>query len=106
MERRTELRTHALQVVLLLAAVLLGVSDNKTVPGGPFISIVHEVIPVVLCFLVSARFVRNWRTSRWSQRVYGALFTLLATFLTGTILKFVISFWMSPYSRGRLIAIW
>jgi hypothetical protein len=94
------LRTYA-TVVFIEAA--LGMTDGKLTPGGPFISISAEVLPVVLCVGVVLFGVRSLFFGTARRRVLIALLMLLALTVLWVPLSMAISYWNAPYSRGPLI---
>lgn len=98
-------------LVILLPLGLVGISlliiafGGKVIPGGPFISVFGELIPLlILVFFLFVEFklyIRsNLKLRRWFLLV--VCFTVL---LIGFILFNNLSFWFDPYSRGRLFGI-
>jgi hypothetical protein len=91
-------------VVLLIVAASLTVTVGRMVPGGPFISLHADVLPVVAC---AAAFHLAWRSLRPSsggRRVALACILLISVAIIFFKVADVVSFWFRPYARGTLIA--
>jgi hypothetical protein len=95
-------RIATFMVVLLVAAVL-SVTVGRMVPGGPFISIHADVVPVLAC---AAAFHFAWRSlgaSPVRRRIALACVLLISVAIIFFKVSDVFSFWIRPHARGALI---
>jgi hypothetical protein len=84
---------------------LAAVCGAKTNPGGPFISILGDLLPSLTCCGVIAWAWRSLRHGPLWRRLLVAIIALAAAALINLIAARVVSFWLAPYSRGALIAL-
>ena len=82
---------------------LLVVSDVRVIPGGPFISIHANVLPVLSCVVMLFFAVRAFRGDCAVRRV-GVVAIVLASvgIIAGVILE-IVAFWREPFARGVLL---
>ena len=78
---------------------------GKPNPGGPFISLLGDLLPSLLCCGVIASAWRSLRHGPLPRRLFVALIVLGAAALLNWIVAGVVSFWLRPYARGALIAL-
>ena len=91
-------------MVVLIVAAALSITAGRMVPGGPFISIHADVVPVLAC---AAAFHFAWRSLRPSpvgRRIALACILSVSVAIIFFIVSDVVSFWFRPYARGTLIA--
>lgn len=88
---------------MVVVAAGLSLHVGRMIPGGPFISIHADVIPVVVC---TVSFHLAWRSLRASgtRRRIALAFVIIASVAIFILkLEEVVSFWVRPYARGVLI---
>ena len=90
-----------LAVVILSA--LLSLTRTWIVPGGPFVSIHAEFLPVVACASVMALAVRRLLEYSVGQCVALFLIACAAAGIIGFIIENMISFWRNPFARGAML---
>lgn len=91
----------ALAVVAFLACL----ATHKVSPGGPFVSLIGEVLPL-LCGCVAIFFGVSCVRAR--PRIYAAIavvYLLIATYAISVVLSSIVFFWNRPYARGPLIGL-
>jgi hypothetical protein len=104
-ERRSpELKTAALFTLAAVFIYALGAPlRQKVVPGGPFISLFGEAIPVA--FSLRAIFVSLKGFSRMpvEEKLWAVFVFFLATIVIAWAFESVLTFWFCPYARGHLL---
>ena len=90
---------------LTALAFVLGGSVTKTVPGGPFISVVGDILPSVAALAAIRLGFVALRGRRAGVKFVAALCLLVASLTLGRIMIDVYTFWSRPYARGELIGI-
>jgi len=77
-------------------------TDAKKIPGGPFVSVHAEILPVVCCMTVLFFVVRNFRAASIASRV-GLLFSaLISAGIILLVVEFIASFCRDRFARGAL----
>jgi hypothetical protein len=89
--------------LLVCIALLLGGEAARIVPGRPFISIFFDVCPLVACIIVIWHALLLLRDSTAREKAAGLILIALATLGIAKVLFAVVSFWITPNSRGDLI---
>jgi hypothetical protein len=92
----------ALGISVIVQASLVA-TDVKITPGGPFISIHGEVIPVLLCFIILGMGTRSLFSGKPMRRAIVATLMLMSVLIALGAVSFAVSYWRGPYSRGALI---
>lgn len=92
-------------VVVLIVAAVLSLTVGRMVPGGPFISIHADVVPVLACAAVFHLAWRSLRPSPVGRRIALACILLVSVAIIFFKVSDVVSFWFRPYARGTLIAL-
>jgi hypothetical protein len=90
-------------LILSMIALLIGGEMPKIRPGGPFISVTHEVLPLILSLWVIYDCLSRLRLRVFGPRLAALVVSLLATLAIAKVLITIIAFWMHPYARGDLI---
>jgi hypothetical protein len=96
--KRRWFRLTALGMVALWFALL----GAKTNPGGPFISVMHDIMPLgVAAFVLVAAVRCLWERARalWFFPMFPAILAIV--FAARNLLEF----WTNAYSRGPLIGL-
>ena len=89
--------------VIAVAVFLMPYGFSKTIPGGPFISVVGELIPLLTFCVFIYLEVKQYRISSLHLRVWTLLLIGITVLLIGIILFNNLSYWFTPYSRGQLL---
>lgn len=88
--------------VIAVAIFLMPYGFNKTIPGGPYISVVGELIPLfIFCVFIYLE-IRQYRVSKLYLRVWTLFLVGITVLLIGIILFNNLSLWLNPHSRGIL----
>lgn len=99
---RGKLKVSRCWLILALCAVLVA-TWVRIIPGGPFISIHSDILPVAGCAVLFAFAAMSLRTSSPPRRVLLLLAMLGSVALTGLVAANIISFWRNPFARGDLL---
>lgn len=105
-ERRSaEFRSTTLFTGAAVFAGVLGLGGGppKIVPGGPFISIFGELIPIAVSLGAIFVGLKGFNRMRGSERFWTLAFFALATIIIAGALLSILDFWLNPYARGDLI---
>ena len=86
----------------LLAWPLL-VRGAKVIPGGPFVSVTGDILPVLFSAVVIFIGGSAYASARLGQRLAILLLAGLAVIRIGLALSGIASFTAEPYARGKLI---
>jgi hypothetical protein len=89
--------------MIMLLAVLFSGSPIRTIPGGPYVSFSHNILPCILA--VASVGVVLWRSIQaWSSnRLVFVILSLIALAVVSFALVDVYSFSIRPHSRGALL---
>jgi hypothetical protein len=90
-------------IVLLGLAAFLSVTVARLVPGGPFISIHADIVPLVASIVAFHLAWRSLRSSGIARRVALLCILLGCVAILFFTIADVVSFWSRPYARGVLI---
>jgi hypothetical protein len=95
-------RVVAIACALAVAGVLFLAGPPKSIPGGPYFSVVGEVIPATVCIAALAMGVASIRKAAGGMKIGVSALLLAATVLLAAIVERVILFWFDPHARGAL----
>jgi hypothetical protein len=98
-----EKRTSLMALALFVSWILSGTSE-KCIPGGPFVSIVGELLPVVISFLVLTTGFLSLQNAPGIGKFIVAVLMCIGAALIADVSRQVLSFWFNPYARGTLIS--
>jgi hypothetical protein len=88
---------------IVLLSLVLYVTRIWVVPGGPFVSIHGEVVPIYGCVTVMIAAVRAVRRASILGRI-GLYFTAATVAsISGFMIGNVVSFWRDNYPRGTIL---
>src|SRR5687768_3725370 len=97
---------RAAGILFLIGSVFFTAAPRlKIIPGGPFISLLGEIVPI--CFFTAAIFASligfreaalSWRLAAWSICIFSAAGI-------GTLVDGIIRFWFRPSARGDLFGL-
>lgn len=87
---------------LALFSFLMGGSLQRIVPGGPFISVISDILPSVAALISIRLGLLILRGKNPGAKFVALLFILLATLSLARIMTVVYLFWNRPYARGDL----
>ena len=88
--------------MLILVSMLLVATDVKTVPGGPFVSIHAEILPVVSCLAVLFFVARDFRAASIGRRVGLSFLGLVSVGIIALVIRIVVSFCCDRFAREVL----
>lgn len=87
----------------LISFFMMGIGGMKRIPGGPFISITGNILPVIIAFMTLFITIDAYPHSGITKRIIMLILTGFAYLLAIAAILSVYDFWMDPYARGRLI---
>jgi len=87
----------------LVIAIMLIPYSGKIIPGGPFLSIRGDVMPIIISCIVLTIGLRAYRTASLGSRLLILLFCGIALFFIITVLENVVMFATDKYARGPLL---
>ena len=91
---------------ILLAVIFLSALSYSTrgwmVPGGPFVSIHAEALPILSCLTVMVVAVRKLRHFSIVGRIGLYVIAMAAAGIAGVMLAGIVSFWREYYPRGEI----
>jgi hypothetical protein len=93
----------AIYPAIILLSLLLYATRVWVVPGGPFISVHAEVLPVLGCLTLMIVAVRTFRQYSRIRRIGVFLMAVAAAGLGGFVIANIISFWRDYYLRGAIV---
>src|SRR5262249_16655372 len=76
---------------------------GRIVPGGPFLSVSGDLVPIALCLTILTVCVTWFRGETLAGKVFLLVVMLSATVLLARLLESILLFWFRPYARGVLI---
>jgi hypothetical protein len=88
----------------LIGAGFFSLFDQRIRPEGPFISIISDIIPMLLCLAVMSLGVISVRLAEWSQRIIFAFLLLGAVYIASRIIERVMLYWLL-YGKGNVIGL-
>ena len=92
-------------IVLAVVSAVLALSGRKLIPGGPLISVLHDVAP---CAMAAFAIRAAWaclRSPKALAKVAAVICILIATIAAVAVLGHVYSFWVTPHARGHPIGL-
>jgi hypothetical protein len=89
--------------VAVIVQAALAATDVKFTPGGPFISIHAEVIPVLICLVILTLGTRALFSGKPMRRVAVAAIMVISSLIALGAVRNVVSYWQAPRSRGALV---
>lgn len=92
-------------IVYALLALLFGGNAPRIVPGGPFISLIGDILPTAAACAAIYTGFRVIRGPSLPRKVIAVLAIVIATVAIGRVLASVYTFWVRPYARGSLIGL-
>ena len=99
----SKLRVSTCWWVVALAGALVA-TTARVIPGGPFLSIHSDILPVIGCATVLTLGTITFRAISAERRLglIAAMITALA--LIGVVIANVLLFWKTPFARGAMFA--
>lgn len=97
-----------LQPVILLSAVAFLLGGNcsaRIVPGGPFISILSDIIPAIAAIVAMGKGLVAMRCKPAWPKLIAFVCILVATIGLAHVIIDVYMFWNRPHARGALIGL-
>ncbi len=88
---------------VILVSLFLMVANVRVIPGGPFVAIHADVLPVVSCLSMSVFAVQAFRVSSSLRRVGLSLTVLSSIAITALAVADVASFYHNRFARGALL---
>ena len=88
---------------LTFYSIFLGGSAQRIVPGGPFISVTGDILPVLSCFIVMTLGLTLYRTKNQLANLIAVITTLAACVIITQVATDVMRFWVRPAARGVFI---
>jgi len=85
------------------ASLYFAFLGSKINPGGPFISIMHDIIPFAVAGMVLIASVRCLRDKGVCQRMLALIPMVPATVTIPVVVNNVLDFWTRAHARGDLI---
>ena len=89
-------------LTLILVSILL-VTDGKIVPGGPFVSVHAEIVPVMCCLAVLFYVVRDFRAASIGRRIGLSFLALGSVGVIALVIQTIVSFCQDRFARGTLV---
>jgi hypothetical protein len=88
---------------VLIVMALTMPSVGRIIPGGPFLSVSGDLVPIALCLTFLTLCMMLFRRETGAGKLFLLVMMLLATGLLAKILESILLFWFRPYARGVLI---
>jgi hypothetical protein len=90
-------------LTLILVSLLLVLTDVKVVPGGPFVSVHAEIVPVLFCLAALFFIARDFRAASIGGRIGLSFLGLVSVGIIALVVQIVVSFCRDRFSRGALL---
>jgi len=90
---------------LSIVAVWNGGCGSKIVPGGPFISVIWDILPSLFALTAIGLSLRNIRERPGYWIASSLVAITLSNFALANVISSVVTFWHRPYARGVLIGL-
>ena len=104
MSTRRDVRLLASATIMLVAVVGASLAfGGKLRPGGPFISVFGDALPVLAWLSLVALFLRRFSKSSPGAAAYLIMLVLVATVWTALVIAQALTFALHPYARGDLL---
>ena len=99
-------RTLDTASIFLFVGLLAWFADRgKIIPGGPFISITGNIVPLIGAAIAIWASLPYVAYPRLKIILSAVTHIALATSLAGIVLYSIITFWIKPFARGDLIGL-
>jgi hypothetical protein len=102
---QTDVRVNRAAIALGAAVIGILVGPGRINPGGPFVSLIGDVLPACASVFAICNVLPFLRASRIGTVWTAAITLCFATLLIGFVLFGVVSFALAPNSRGTLIGL-
>ena len=89
-------------LALILFSMLLVATDAKRIPGGPFVSVHAEIVPVFSCITVLFFVARDFRAASIVRRVGLSFLALVSAGIILIVVEIIASFCRDRFARGAL----
>jgi len=89
-------------LAVIFLSLFLIAANVRIIPGGPFVSIHADVLPVVSCLTMSVFAVQGFRASSIGRRVGLSLMVLVSAATIAFAVAEVASFCHNRFARGAL----
>ena len=88
---------------LTVYAIAMGGSAQRIVPGGPFISTMSDIIPVLASVVVFLLGLSTFRTKQFTAKILGMVSIVICCCAVNNVVTSVMWFWVRPAARGDFI---
>jgi hypothetical protein len=92
-------------VIFTVLALLLGGQRPRVNPGGPFISLVGDVLPMALAVAAIGYSLAAMRRGEIPVKVAALVIIVVAGIAIRNVLSSILAFWFRPTARGDLFGI-
>ena len=99
---RAELRVSTCWLIVVLSRVLVA-TTGRIIPGGPFVSVHGDILPVLGCVALLALGAMGSRAVSPKRRMGFRLAMLASLGLIGLVVASLASFWRDPFARGPFL---
>ncbi len=89
--------------IVALSGALIA-TTGRLIPGGPFLSVHGDILPVVGCLALLAYGAKGFRVIDPDLRLVLAFAMLASVGMIAVVVANVLSFWKDPFARGALLA--
>ena len=90
---------------LAVPAIFFAGQMPRVIPGGPFISIIGDVLPFLAALAAIVFGFVCLRASGTAPKLIAIIAITIATVAIAQVIRDVYSFWQYPYARGDLFGI-
>jgi hypothetical protein len=92
-------------VIFAVLALLLGGHRPRINPGGPFISLIGDVLPTALAVAAIGYSFAAMRRAEIPVTVTALVIITVAAIAIGNVLSSIVAFWFRPTARGDLFGL-
>jgi hypothetical protein len=92
-------------VIFALLALLLGGQSPRINPGGPFISLIGDILPTALAVAAIGYCFAAMRRAGIPVTVTALVIITVATIAIGNVFSSIVAFWFRPTARGDLLGL-
>jgi len=89
--------------IALTTLAFTGVGTQRIIPGGPFISVTGDILPLASALSAICLGLFTLRHPDFLIKLAGLIFIVLATLSVAYNIIDVCSFWFHPKARGNLL---
>jgi hypothetical protein len=89
-------------VGIAISSLLLGTA-RRIIPGGPFLSVHADLIPIGINLAVLTLGVISFRKAPVEVKVLLVVLLFALTWILASTAEDILSFWFCPYARGDLL---